>query len=681
MGNADSDLLVRASTSRSALKWLAWPAPNKCRADRPKIPASESGSGFAAIVPMLTISWIMPRQNPCETLPFAAMALVMQANNHSSTPFPPFPCASRYVAIGSVEEALDRVQRAVTTNEGISLVVGPPGTGKSLICTLLNQHFSETHRVCVMGEMPITDAESFHRHLVHFLGIDVSQSDDINLQLKDALTSDEIPVHGLLVLIDEAQSLTPDALEAIRTITNISSNGQPCVSTVLIASNKLDETLAVPSLEAFTQRIATRCYLHALNADETRTYIRNSIQRCGSEPESAITDEATGAIHHACSGIPRLINQLMTEAIDCADEVGEMVINDEIVDRAWANLQQLPSPIVEEKRFVNEDAAPVEFGSLVDSENFSDLSSTSDAEQREDEDAIEQEAAVAEQVVLEAEEIAEPAEQPTAETMVTSESQRTTVEEIEQNAFALEAIEMEVPELDAADPVTHEVAPAIHDVAPAMPDVAPAMPDVAPAMPDVASEAIVSDIMSSAATAMWSEEPEYEPEPTDPPRTHAASMRGRLPGFFGEFDQEEDVAVEVPANQQAVVALQASELKRAQLEPDDSPINEFSLQEEILHERILQMNEMAAQARFGAIEESNIAGDPLSTSQVAAPASVEWMPEKPSMMEIDRKDDSDLLIIEDEISVVRAPRGIDRTLPEQPVTVDFQAMLAKMRSM
>lgn len=591
-------------------------------------------------------------QNPCENLPFAAMALVMQANNHSSTPFPPFPCGSRYVAIGSVKEALDRVQRAVTTNEGVSLVVGPPGTGKSLICALLNQHFSETHRVCVMGEMPITDAASFHRHLTHFLGIEVSQPDDISLQLRDALTSDKIPAHGLLILIDEAQSLSPDALEAIRTITNISRDGQPCVSTVLIAGNKLDETLAMPSLEAFTQRIATRCYLHALNADETRAYIRNSIERCGSEPESAITDEATGAIHHACSGIPRLINQLMTEAIDCADEAGEMVINDEIVDRAWASLQQLPSPITEEKRFVSDDVAPVEFGSLVDSENFSDLSSRPTADQQKCKDTAAKEEACAECVDPEAGRVVESAAERIAESVVGSESHATTGGEVEQNAFDLQPIEMELPELE----------------------------DVGPVVPEVASGSAVSDIVSSAATATWSEEPEYEPEPKDPPRAHVASMRGRLPEFFGEFDQEEEIAVEAATNEQAA-GLQASGRKRARFEPDDSPISEYSLQEEILHERILQMNEMAAQARFGAIDESNIAGDPLSTRHGGAPAPAEWMPEEASILDIDRKDDSDLLIIEDEVSVVQPPRGIDRTLPEQAVTVDFQAMLAKMRSM
>jgi hypothetical protein len=157
-------------------------------------------------------------------------------------------------------------------------------------------------------------------------------------------------------------------LESIRRLTNVMRHDQPAVSAVVVGGAKLDETLTSPALEPFVQRVATRCYLHPLTGEETRQYIRDAIHACDASPDETITEGAVSAIFHASSGVPRLINQLMTESIDCAAERDQSLIDEAIVDQAWANLQQLPGPITDEPVLQAHpgEHSVVEFGELQD---------------------------------------------------------------------------------------------------------------------------------------------------------------------------------------------------------------------------------------------------------------------------------------------------------------------------
>lgn len=281
-------------------------------------------------------------------------------------PFPAYACADRYVALGSIAETLLRVGRSVIAREAISLVIGPPGVGKTLLLALLVKQFAKSHDVVNLGDTTIDDRSAFLRHLLHHLGVDYKKTaeNDLHLALVDRVCGSDAAAEGLLILIDEAQSLAPEVLECIRLVTNIMRNGKPRVSAVVAGGMKLDEILVDNVLEPFVQRVATRCYLHPMNLNETRQFIRETIRGCGADPDVTILDSAIAAIHHAASGVPRLVNQMMTQAIDTAADTDVALIDDAIVDRAWATLQQLPSPMVEQPALKSSAASNIEFGEL-----------------------------------------------------------------------------------------------------------------------------------------------------------------------------------------------------------------------------------------------------------------------------------------------------------------------------
>ncbi|WP_436715181.1 AAA family ATPase [Roseiconus lacunae] len=280
-------------------------------------------------------------------------------------PFPSFPSIGRYVDLGPVSEAIARIERSVVAREAISLIIGPPGTGKSLACGILARHLAETHDVVQLGETSLGDSSALYRMLLYRLGVAIGdgRGADLEIMLHEHLMQSK---RHVALIVDEAAALSGDVLENIRRVTNIMRDGQPVVSAIVVGGPRLDETLSSPSMDPFVQRVSARCYLHALSAEETGQYITTAIAACEASPEETISREAISAVHHASGGVPRLINQLMTEAIDCAAELDQSVINETTINQAWARLQQLPSPIVEEPAM---KSASIEFGELT--ENFS----------------------------------------------------------------------------------------------------------------------------------------------------------------------------------------------------------------------------------------------------------------------------------------------------------------------
>ena len=298
-------------------------------------------------------------------LPNCVTTMHSNDSGYDIPPFPAFPSTDRYIPLGSVKDAVERLGRSIQAKDAISVVIGPPGTGKTLICGLLSAQNQRSHQVITLGETPFADSDSFLRRILHQLGSESTNipNGDLSFALFDRLCLDHENESGLLLLVDEAQSLTPELFETVRTLTNLTRNGQPCVSVVLSGGTQLDELLIAPAMDAFRQRVSTRCYLHPLNGEETAWYINQTIRNCGSDPNATITADAISAVHHACSGVPRLLNQLLTHAIEYASLRDEYLITDGIIEMAWAEVQQLPSPMIDEPE-IEINSSNIEFGEL-----------------------------------------------------------------------------------------------------------------------------------------------------------------------------------------------------------------------------------------------------------------------------------------------------------------------------
>lgn len=285
----------------------------------------------------------------------------------AASPFPATPQAESYCGIGSVEETRRRIKRSIERADGPSIVIGGPGLGKSLLCHLIASDYRSLYKVALLAEGQIDTSRELLQAIMFQLDLPYRdlEEGELRLALIDFLRPRENSGdQGTLLIVDEAQSLSSELLEEIRMISSIVRDGKPRVRTLLAGGSRLDENLSDPRLASFSQRIAARCYLHALSATETADYIRQQLQRVGAEPQDLISDAALSSVHSACDGIPRLINQLMNHVLFFAEQHAASIITPEIVQDAWADLQQLPMPT----RSAPKTAASsvVDFGPLED---------------------------------------------------------------------------------------------------------------------------------------------------------------------------------------------------------------------------------------------------------------------------------------------------------------------------
>lgn len=581
-------------------------------------------------------------------------------------PFPAFPSVSRYVPVGSVAEAEKRLVRCVESRESVALVIGPPGTGKSLLANVLAESFAGTRQVAALGDTPIDSPAAFYRQLLHRIGAGQRRMADaeLHLALSQRLRSDDAPEPSLLLIVDEAQALSPEVLEAIRMVTNIMRRDEPRVTVILLGGPGLDDALAAPSLEPLSQRVATRCYLHPMTSEETRAYVESSIRTCGADPDDTITEEAIAAVHHASGGIPRLVNQLMTETIDSAESAGDTVISESIVDRAWAHLQQLPSPVLETPTYPRSaDAAPRRDPSLrgaspEDAESphpieFGDLTEPDALPSRK----LETDGVPTQDVI-------EYCTPPilTDDERISAAAFGDGANEFSPRDVAPILSELTRQDLLLGESISYEELEQIRPESPRAP---------ASEVPGPSGE---------------SELPPMSPSPrgsSNPLPQHADPVT-----LFGEFDEEEELIVggvsTDPNNDAAGKRFVAS-----------GPVASSStLPESLLHEQVVGIIDEVASAREVARrghqdvardedaarqqEVTGAEGVARETGRTRERASFLWLTETDEGELI--RDDSDLLVVEDEISVDTPVAATRIDSEESPVSVDFQAMLNRMRA-
>jgi type II secretory pathway predicted ATPase ExeA len=304
-------------------------------------------------------------------------------------PFLSAPTTQRYFAAAAIEEARQRIVRAVARNEGPAILVGGAGTGKSLLLAVLAEQFAGRRAVVTLAGAQLCTRRALLQVMLCELGLPYRGMDEGELRLailqylrgdhtkpqagEAKMQAGRTPVgkggpRRVVLLVDEADSLPVRLLEELRVLTNIAAEGSPLVSLVLAGGPILEERFADPQLDMFAQRIAARCYLAPLGREETLQYVAAQVAAGGLKPEQLFTADALEAIHSATGGVPRMINQLGDQLSWMAEETGCAPLDSALVQQAWSDLQQLPAPWNTEGygATTTGESQTIEFGSLDD---------------------------------------------------------------------------------------------------------------------------------------------------------------------------------------------------------------------------------------------------------------------------------------------------------------------------
>jgi general secretion pathway protein A len=174
-----------------------------------------------------------------------------------------------------------------------------------------------------------------------------------------------------VLIIDEAQNLSPETLEELRMLINVNVGKNQLLQIVLVGQEQLLEKLNRPEMEQLSQRVSVSYRLEPLDQEETQAYIRHRLQVAGSPNPKLFSDEACDIVFEYSRGIPRLINMLCDTALvyGFADELQQIdatLVRDVAKDREAGGLKSHaptdgdPSPAIPPDAFTNTNAPGIQ---------------------------------------------------------------------------------------------------------------------------------------------------------------------------------------------------------------------------------------------------------------------------------------------------------------------------------
>jgi general secretion pathway protein A len=138
----------------------------------------------------------------------------------------------------------------------------------------------------------------------------------------------------VLLIIDEAQNLPPQTLEEIRLLSNLETSTSKLLQILLFGQPELDTKLESRELRQLRQRISVRWALQALNASETREYVRHRMRMASGGHGEFFTDAALREVYRRSAGVPRLVNLICDRALLAGYAAGVGTVGPEIVSGA-----------------------------------------------------------------------------------------------------------------------------------------------------------------------------------------------------------------------------------------------------------------------------------------------------------------------------------------------------------
>lgn len=237
-------------------------------------------------------------------------------------------------------EALAHLLYGIRGGGGFVLLSGEIGAGKTTICRCFLEQVPENCRVAyifnpklTVGDLLRSICSEFHIEVRHE-GIGPPTIKDYLDPLNAYLLASHARGERNLLIIDEAQNLTPHVLEQLRLLTNLETSERKLLQIILIGQPELRAVVARPELEQLAQRVIARYHLDALDAAETRQYIQHRMQVAGLKGPLPFAPAAIERIHELSRGVPRRINLLCDRALLGTYADGQVRVERAVVDKA-----------------------------------------------------------------------------------------------------------------------------------------------------------------------------------------------------------------------------------------------------------------------------------------------------------------------------------------------------------
>ena len=215
------------------------------------------------------------------------------------------------------QRALTLLEYALHQGTCFALISGEIGSGKTTVVNYLLRRVQRGLRVGLMTNTH-PGIGSLLPWVMQSLSVPAPRgaaaASDLYAAFAQFLERERRARRRAVLIIDEAQNLTADALEELRVLSNLNAGEALVLQTILVGQPEVRETLRSAAMRQFAQRIAVDCHIAPLTREETHHYIAHRLAVAGGSPE-LISFEARERVHGSTGGVPRLINQVCDTAL------------------------------------------------------------------------------------------------------------------------------------------------------------------------------------------------------------------------------------------------------------------------------------------------------------------------------------------------------------------------------
>jgi len=228
----------------------------------------------------------------------------------TSKPFQLNPDPSFYFASKQHRRAMAYLEYGLNQNEGFIVVTGEVGAGKTTIVRGLLNDLDSAKVVAAQLVSTQLDAEDILRMVAAAFGVGARNmgKSELLLALEAYLVDVTRQGRRCLLIVDEAQNLTPRAVEELRMLSNFQFGTQALLQSFLIGQPEFRKIMQSAQMQQLRQRVIAACHIGPMDQDETQAYIEHRLRCAGSKGSPRFDAGAFEALFEASGGVPRRIN-------------------------------------------------------------------------------------------------------------------------------------------------------------------------------------------------------------------------------------------------------------------------------------------------------------------------------------------------------------------------------------
>ena len=231
------------------------------------------------------------------------------------------------------EDAYRHLEYAISESKGFAVITGEVGSGKTTLINYLLYNLKLDIHIGLITNTNIPASQFLKAICREFeIDVDVREKVDIMEIFQDFLLERYAQNERVLLIIDEAQNISLEAMEEIRMLSNLEAEKSHLIQIILIGQPELKSKLQRHDLKQFAQRVSTHYHINGLSKDEVNNYIRYRLEVGEAENLDIFQEDAIELIYQHSLGIPRIINVLCDTALVYGYADGIKIIDKSLIE-------------------------------------------------------------------------------------------------------------------------------------------------------------------------------------------------------------------------------------------------------------------------------------------------------------------------------------------------------------